>query len=573
MRLFKWVILILLISVFRSYSQKPIDSTNFRSPLKIPLILSGNFCELRPNHFHTGLDIKTGGVIGKEVVSIEEGYVSRIFYSHWGYGLAVYVTHPNGYTSVYAHLSSYCSKIKKKVKEVQYEKESETFNVYLEPNEITLKKGEKIGLSGTSGSSYAPHLHFELRETESELAINPLLFGFNIIDHTKPDVKGVKFYPISDNATINGKHQARYVPTKRIKAGKYGLKYPVKAFGQIALGIHTTDRLDGAGNICGVYHVDVSCNDELIFNHHMKYMDFDKNRYINHHMDYHEFTVNRKNIHKNFLKGNNKLPIYGKHKNRGIFTVESDSTYKINYVIKDAYKNTSYLNFKISGDNSSKSKFERNNTNCTRYFKYDKGVFFDTIGFTLLMAKGTIYDDHCFNYYVVKDSSFLSDVHVVNNKAIPIHHYFEMQIKPRDKWAEEYKDKLIIVEITDKGYQVNKEGIFVDGVVHTRVRSYGKYAINIDTTMPWINILTPTKHLKKVTSKSKIKFKIGDNLSGVKDYDVYLNGNWILSNYNRKKGTLLVSLSEGVLEKGKNIIKVVVEDERLNQRVKLIELN
>lgn len=564
-----FVFFLIFVNVF--FGQKPIDSTNFGSPLKIPLVLSGNFCEMRPNHFHTGLDIKTQGGIGKEVISIEEGYVSRIYYSHWGYGLAVYITHPNGYTSVYAHLSSFSKKIEKKVKEIQEQQESETFNEYLKPNEIVLKKGELIGLSGSSGSSYAPHLHFEIRDTKTELAMNPLLFGFNIKDTKNPDIKGVKLYPISDDAIINGEHKAVYISAKSTGNNSYSLRESVKAYGDIGIGIHTTDKLNAAGNVCGVYEVEMKVNNETIYGHQMKYMDFDKSRYINHHKDYDEYHINKKNIHKNFIVGNNELDIYKNLKNNGVLTVKTDSIYKVNYLVKDAYFNKSSLSFSISGEKKPEKSFKPNKTNCTRYFDYDKGVFFDTTNFTLLMAKGTIYNSHCFNYEAIRDSSYLADIHIVNSEEIPVHGYFQLLIKPRENWAKKYQDKLIVVELTDKGYQINREGTYVNGLVHTRVRAYGRYTLNIDTVSPYIQLQTNEKSLTSLKSSSRIDFKIGDNLSGLDTYKAYLNGKWILANYNRKRGTLSVNLSNGAPIKGDNKLKIELVDERGNTKSEVVE--
>ena len=126
--------------------------------MDISLIVAGNFGEVRSNHFHTGIDFKTQGVIGKNIYAIGDGYVSRIGYSHYGYGKVLYVSHPEGYTSVYAHLSTFKSPISTFVKNHQYEIQEETFTVYLDSGEIQVKKGQIIALSGNSGSSFAPQV-------------------------------------------------------------------------------------------------------------------------------------------------------------------------------------------------------------------------------------------------------------------------------------------------------------------------------------------------------------------------------------------------------------------------------
>lgn len=560
---YKISILFLLLSLLGK-SQVPIDSTNFCAPLTIPLILAGNFGELRSNHFHTGLDIKTGGVVGKKTVSIEDGYVSRVAVSHYGYGKVIYINHPNGYTSVYAHMSKFSDKINKKVKEVQYKNESETFDVTLDSNEITVKKGEYIGLTGNSGSSFAPHLHFEIRETVSEHPINPLLFGFNISDKTKPDIKGIKLYPLNANSTINGTHNELYVPTQLISSGNYKLSKPIKAFGEIGLGAHATDRLDGAGNVCGVFNLDLYVNKEKIFNHNLTYMDFGLSRYINQHKDYYEYHKKRRNIHKNFLQGNNKLPIYGANVNNGIIDVKTDSTYKIFYDIKDVNGNKSVLNFEITGDTKPTTLKKEDLTSCVRYFKFDEPNYFDTTNFNVLMDINTLYYNQCISYRTKAGTGLLSQIHTIVDGDIPVHKYYKIQIKPDTVLDSALNSKLLIAEINIKGQKINRGGDFVDGFVSTRVRDFGSYAIAIDTIKPYILLKTGAKQMLSLRTNSKVSFSISDNLSGIDTYKVYVDDEWILANYNRRNGRLTVDLSNNKIYKGTYKLKIVVTDERQN---------
>lgn len=568
----KIITLLFLVLSINIKAQLAIDSVSFRSPLTIPLILSGNFGELRPNHFHTGLDMKTGGVTGKKVVSIEDGYVSRIAFSHYGYGRVIYIDHPNGYTSVYAHLSKFSTKIEKRVRQIEREEENEVFNVYLDSTDLVLTKGELIGLSGNSGSSMAPHLHFEIRETESEHPVNPLLFGFKIADRTKPDIKGVKFYPLSENSTVNGRHKDLYVKTVRVSSGNYKLSKPVKAHGEIGLGAHATDRLDGAGNVCGIYNLDLYCNKEQIFNHNLRFMDFDVNRYINHHKDYNEYHKKRRNIHKNYLKGNNKLPIYGEKKNNGIITAQADSVYHIKYDIIDAYGNKSKLNFDIKGDTAPKRIFQKDVSKYVRHFEYAKSNYFDTTNFNALMAENALYDNEWIKYSVKKDTNFLSDIHVFNSKDVPVHKYYKLQIKPNIAFDSTTNAKLMIVEINKRGQKVNRKGEFIDGFVSTRVREFGKYAVAIDTIKPSVVLKSSRKYLNALKKTSKLYFRISDNLSGIKSYKAYIDGEWILSNYSRKRARLYVDFGKSKITSGTHKLKVVVTDERGNVNSSVVEI-
>lgn len=560
----KSIVLFFSLFFINAQSQLKIDSVKFGSPLTIPLILAGNFGELRSNHFHTGLDIKTGGIVGKKIVSIEKGFVSRIAISHTGYGTVLYIDHPNGYTSVYAHLLSFSDKIEEKVKQIQIANESETFDVTLDSNQLKITKGEFLALSGNSGSSFAPHLHFEIRETQSEHPVNPLLFGFDIADNTKPDIKGVKFYPIGNNATINGAHEEVYVPTLLVSNGNYKLSKPVLAYGEIGLGTHATDRLDGAGNVCGIFNLDLYCNDTKIFNHNLTYMDFGLSRYINQHKDYNEFHRRRRNIHKNFSKGNNKLPIYGTTVNNGIINVLSDSVYNIAYNISDVHGNESKLNFEITRDSTSNKIYKENLTKCIRYFSYNIANYLDTTNFNVLMAENTLYDNQCVTYSAKKGYGLLSDIHSFGDENIPVQHYFKIQIKPDTLYDSLINTKLVIVAVNSKGQKSNKKGEFINGFVSTRVRDFGSYAVALDTVRPYILLKTNAKSLLALNKKSKIQFSISDNLSGIETYKVFIDNKWELSNYNRRNGRLVMDLANTSIQSGNHQVVVVVTDERGN---------
>ena len=547
------------------FSQVEPKNANFGPPLKIPLVLAGNFCELRPNHFHTGLDIKTQGRQGLDVTSIADGFVSRIAYSHYGYGLVLYIDHPNGYTSVYAHLRSTNTVIAKKIKEIQYAEKSETFNVYLDSTELLVKKGEVIGVSGSSGSSYAPHLHFEIRETKTEYAVNPLLFNFEIKDTRKPDIKGVKVYPLDDSSSVYGKQDAVYVPVRNGIVTK-----SIRAHGQIGLGIHATDRLNAAGNICGVYSVELLVDEEKIYQHNMRYMDFEKNRYINHHKDYEEYTFNRKNIHKNYIKGNNTLPIYDSLKNNGVIYINEADEIAVDYIIKDAYSNTSRLKFKIYGE---KQISKNNAENCFQELLWDKPNAFDTTNFGFIMSPKTIYDNHCLNYRRSNKQGFLSDVHTLNSYRIPVQQYYTIKIAPNIKLSEDLNDKLLVTYIDRKGKQQSRGGEYLEGYVHAKVRDYGSFGLMIDTTAPYCIWITDTSTLKNLKNNSTIKWKIGDNLSGLDSYMVTIDDQWVLAEYDRKRNGLSVNLNDLKLAPGKHTLVIAVLDERKNKYENSIVIN
>lgn len=546
------------------------SETNFRSPMDIPLIVAGNFGEVRSNHFHTGMDFKTMGVEGKNIYAIEDGYVSRIAFSHYGYGRALYITHPNGYTSVYAHLSKFKDSIFNYSKNLQYSNQSETFNVYLNEDEIQVKKGQIVALGGNSGSSSAPHLHFEIRETDSENPMNPLLFGYKITDSKKPMINNLKVYPLDDDALINGVGVGKVIPVKKNKNGTYFIKQKITAHGNIGFALHSTDRLN-ARNICGLYTLDLKVNGDDLFSHKLDKLDFSTNRYVNHHVDYLRHKRNNQTFHKSFMKGNNLLDIYN-YIDNGYLYAENDSLYQMTYTAKDFAGNTSKLSFNVKGDATEKVIPNYTNITCTRELKYDESNYFDTTGFNFLMAKNTLYDNLCFFYRSTKDSNYLSDVHNLAGKYVGVHQYYKMTITPKVTLDSNLYSKLLIVSIDEKGRISDKGGDYREGAVTARVREFGKFALTLDTTMPVLT-LVEKQNLNALKKNSTISFKIGDNLSGIESYTARVNGEWILASYKRKKRKLVVSLSEVKgLTSGTHDLEIEVVDEKGNMNLKKMKI-
>jgi len=557
---------------FKNFAQVSPENTNFGNPMDIPLIVAGNFGEVRSNHFHTGLDLKTQGVRGKKIKSIEKGYVSRIAFSLYGYGRVIYISHPNGYTSVYAHLSKFNSEIEKYIQTIQLENQKETFSIYLDSNEMEVLKGQVIAFSGNSGGSSAPHLHFEIRETLSENPMNPLLFGYKIKDVQKPIIKAVKIYPMEIGSQINGKQTAQVFPVRRIKTGKYILKKKVNASGKIGFAIHTYDKMNAKRNICGVYSIKSECNNETFFSHKMSKLDFSTNRFMNHHVDYKLHKAKRNNFHKAFLKGNNKLDIYSKVKDNGYLNIEKGKSYKMKFTVKDYAKNTSTLSFNVTYGSwlfkvLKKEKF-------TKTFLHQEANYFDTTNCTILLSEYTLYDDLNFKYKVTKSDDYLSDIHEIHNKYTAVQKKFKIILSPKNKMDSSSLSKALIVQVGNKKIYAKGGTITPEGNITTRLKNFGNFAIFYDIEPPKVELITDSVSLLNLTKNSIIKLKISDNLAGIESYNVYLDGNWIISNYRRKKGELWIDLSKvETLLSGEHSIEVIITDERGNESITEINIH
>lgn len=543
------------------------QSYDFHPPLDIPLLLSGNFCELRPNHFHTGLDIKTQGVEGKKIYSIEEGYISRIKVSHWGYGKALYVRHPNGYTSVYAHMQRFNDEIEAFLEKAQYEKETYEIELFPGSTQLRVQKGEVIGRSGNSGSSLAPHLHFEIRETKTEHPVDPLLFTFKIQDDIPPTIKNFRVYPLSDSSYVNKKDVAKTFKT----AGGSGRFRPasedtIKVHGEIGFAVEVIDKLNGARNPCGIYTIELFVDDEQVYGQRLDNMDFAVNRYMNAHTDYEQFRRNKRHFQRSFLLPNNKLPIYENVKNRGIVKFLDNKVHHIKYIIKDTYGNTSTLKFAVKSiAKANHSAWKSAAKNFHQLLKHNRENSMQVDGFQFFMPPNLLYDDLPMTFEVAKaPSRAIAKLFKLHNEWTPLQSYYTVKLKPDTIPTGVKKRQLMVVSIDRNGRIWNEKGKYRDGWISARTRSFGNYTVMIDSIPP---VITP-KNISKgkdMSRAKRISFKIADNLSGIKKYRGEIDGRWVLFEYDPQAAALWYTFDEHV-GPGEHELVLTVKDERGNKK-------
>ena len=301
----------------------------FCSPFDFPLQLSANFGELRPNHFHNGLDIKTQGVVGKPIHSIADGYVSRILVLHGGYGQALFITHPNGYTSVYGHVVSFAPQIQKYLRQYQYGHETFVCDVRPEVNQIKVKAGEIVALSGNEGASAGPHLHLELRRNDNGDYVDPMPFFKEYLKDTKAPVASlVGLYPVPGKGVIDGSRRKKIV-------GINALAQRFTAWGTIYTGIAAKDYMDGTGNFYGVHSVTLYVDSVQVFRSVTDEVSPNENRMINGFTDYEELMKNRRLIMRSHKLPGNKLRLLHTDENRGLVTIDEERDYRFMYVLED----------------------------------------------------------------------------------------------------------------------------------------------------------------------------------------------------------------------------------------------
>lgn len=310
--------------------------------------LSGNMGELRTNHFHGGLDIKTDQVTGLPVYASAEGYVSRIAVQHKGYGNVLYITHPNGLTTVYGHLEWFNQEISQYIKTILYKEQCNETDILVEKGALKVQKGQIVAFSGNTGSSGGPHLHWEIRDGEEHL-LNPLFFNFpEIVDHEQPIINKIAIRTFGINSRIEGEFgRAEYIPIREIN--NHVLRFPIHAWGQLGLELCTYDKMDGTGNLYGISMIEMWVDKKKVFTHDIQRIGFEENPYINAHIDYEMAHKYKTFFQRCYVSDGNELKTYAVEKESGKININDTLTHEVMVKVVDAYRNFTLLNFKIKG--------------------------------------------------------------------------------------------------------------------------------------------------------------------------------------------------------------------------------
>ena len=535
------------------------SQTNYHSPLNFELLLSGTFGELRGSHFHTGIDIKTEGVEGQKVFSIADGYVSRIKVSTWGYGKAIYITHPDGNTSVYAHLKEFNKEIEKYVNEQQYKKENFEIQLFPSKEKFPKKRGEVIALSGNTGGSGGAHLHFEIRNTKSEHPINPLQFNFDVTDNIQPTIVGIKIYPHLNSSVNNKNESVKYSLIKKGNNYSVSSKQRVKVNGDISFSISTYDKLNGAYNKNGVYSIKLFIDNNLIHHFLADELSFSEKRFLNAHIDYSEYTESKTKYNRCFNLPYNKLSNYKTNVNDGIFNFIDSLTHKIRFEVEDFEGNKSEVNFEVQSQSTS-PEFETEDSGDG--FLYNQANVYKNLKFEAHLEKYSLYEDCNVHYSVgIKTDNTLSEIHNFMSSSIPIHKNYVLSIK--EKIAKNITDKVYIAKVNDNGTFTYKGNSWRGSFLSAKVREFGNFTIISDTVNPII-IGVNVKDGKNISSQTTIKCTIEDKESGISFYRGEINGKWILMEYDYKKNLLTYKIPSD-FEKGKHTLTVVVKDRMGNK--------
>lgn len=565
-------ILPILVFVSLGAAGDPYPKDVFRSPLGIDLFLSGSFGEMRANHFHTGLDIRTNGQTGYRIYAVADGWVERIAVSPTGYGNALYVNHDNGYQSVYGHLERFEGALADYVRSAQYARRSFAVDLAPERNRFRVLKGDVIAWSGNSGSSGGPHLHFEIRDAATSRPINPLLFGMPVKDTTPPRIHALRAYPLAHDARVEVTRGGRTtrashggsVDIPLVGAGPRRLAPAagtmVRAYGRIGFGISTNDYQEGSAGRLGAYTVRLDADETTVYRHEMEQLDFALNRFLNAHVDYSLQRRTGQWIQRSFLlPANDRLPIY-ETRDAGVLEFEEGVDRALRYEVADAAGNTVDLSFTVRGASAPPASVA---PTPSIPVAWKRETLVEREGIVLRFPPGALYEDIDLRYEATaRPPGAWSRAHRVHDDGTPIHTPIEISLDLSDV-PQRLRRHAVVARAGSRGGAVS-EGGRVDGdFIHASSRSFGTFYVAVDTTSPSIRPINVSNGAS-MTGAASIRFRIGDDFSGVQSYEAFVDGEWVLFGHDAKTATI-EHVFDGRITRGRHTLELRVVDAAGNE--------
>ena len=469
----------LFLSLVRATAQ---NDERLGVPFDFPLLLSGNFAELRSNHFHSGVDFKTEGVVGKPIKCVADGYICRAIVRPGGYGLALYVMHDNGYMTVYGHLDSFPDDIAARVRKYQYENGTFPVDMTFAPEEYRLSKGDFLAYAGNTGYSFGPHLHFEVRDSTGNILYDPMPFYKNLLTDTRPpEISSLAVYPKIGQGCVAGDDQSlMYDLTSTV------LKDTISAWGKIGFGIKALDFMDNTTNKYGVYRIDFFVDGVKCFSSTMDKFSFSEDRAINAWLDYDRCIRENQWIQRLHILDNNKLPQLWADDSRGWVEIDEERIYNMECVLSDYHGNTNRYNFVVKGERK-EIEYPKDYTH-RLLWAIDNRV--EYLGMRLDVPAGELFENALLNISVSRGEG-VSWCYGFGDRMYPLLHGGSISIWV-GKVPPEQAAKLYIRRVTDKGYTA-VGGSYDAGRVTARINVIGSYEVAVDTVPPQLDFVNENR--------------------------------------------------------------------------------
>ena len=531
----------------------------FGEPFDFPLLLSGNFGELRSNHFHGGLDFKTQGVTGKPLLAIADGYISKVTVTAGGYGNALYITHDNGYTSVHGHLDRFLPAIARLVREKQYEEESFVVTLEFGPQEFRVKQGEVVAYAGNTGYSFGPHLHMEIRTTDTNEPIDPLPFYKDkITDNIAPRATRIMVYG-GVNASIPQSSLGIPITLNPQQLSEA----PILAWGRISTAISANDYMNGTTNNYGVRYVRLYVDDQLVSSSDVDRFSFDENRLINSWTDYAEQRRSGRWYMRSAIAENNDLRMLRADEHRGWVTIDEEREYHFRYELEDLYGNRSVYRFVVRGK---RMDIPQRLPDYHYLMDASRPNRFYTQGFELWIPKGELFDDVELAYDVIPSAVDQVPHYRLTHSRIPLRKAAEITIPI---WPDRGIDgsKLYVARVDGNGRQYCG-GNYRFGRITADITELGTYTVCVDTVPPKITPIGSTAWRQQ----GRVVFRIADGETGIRSYRGTIDGRWVLFKYSSKTARMTCDLKTEGIGPGRHEVVIEVEDMRGNENRQIFEL-
>jgi murein DD-endopeptidase MepM/ murein hydrolase activator NlpD len=551
------LLLLFLGIIFRTAAQQ------LSNPLDFPIQLSGEFCDLRANHFHAGIDFRTRGAEGHALHAVSNGYIARISVGPRGYGHAIFIAHPEeGIMTVYGHLQRFVHPIAVLVKDKQYKEERFAVDIRPEPGAMPVKRGDIIGYSGNTGNSGGPHLHFEVRDLKNNDYLDPLTFyKSRVTDTRKPLLKELMICPVEGKGVVNGAARKLKLTSKSNSHGNPYFDTPIEAWGDVGLAIRAVDPMDGSSFTYGLKEIRQTVDGRETFHCYTDRFSIDESRAVNSYIDYAEWSLNRLFYVRTFVEPGCNLRMVTSLRS-GIFRIDEERNYQVIITLSDLFGNVCKAFIRIRGK---RQEIQPVNTAGTHRMRWHDSNTFDTKGLRLHIPHNCLYDNLRMRYRAASSAGYRSTVHVLHPTPVPLHRPAQLSIYIDSARGESLADarRMGIVRISRNGRRIWIGGVVRDGWITADINELGSYAVAYDRTAPQITPLDQDKW----QARKQISIRITDDLSGIFSFRGEIDGRYALFEWDPKQSLLTYTFDPERLSGGRHRLKLRLMDACGNRAV------